>query len=214
MSIDFALRALRYAMPLIAAAIALISLLKKSSDDKNKTKRALRLSMCLVVAALAVTLGIQFLDDMRQERSAEAQLRRNNELLEQVVRGQYPFQNIRASYQFYVPNTLGGIREYEEHLQDVMPKITSHVSSPKYRQTNDIRVAMLEPAPGVMFCQNSPFMPSQGKHPEAARLVSTLNVRVLFYRKPARPEQWPLFVVTGVGAVQPDVEMWFTGGDR
>ena len=29
-----------------------------------------------------------------------------------------------------------------------------------------------------------------------------------------RPEQWPLFVVTGADAIQPDVEMWFTGGDR
>lgn len=27
-------------------------------------------------------------------------------------------------------------------------------------------------------------------------------------------KQWPLFVVTGAGAVQPDVEMWFAGGDR
>jgi len=72
---------------------------------------------------------------------------------------------------------------------------------------------MLEP-PVLMFCQDSPLMPSPAKNPEAAKLVSRLNVRVLLYRKPVRPEQWPLFVVTGASAIQPDVEMWFTGGDR
>lgn len=25
---------------------------------------------------------------------------------------------------------------------------------------------------------------------------------------------WPLFVVTGASAIQPDVEIWFTGGER
>ena len=145
------------------------------------------MSILLVAAALAGTLAIQFLDDLRQERSAEAQLKRNNELLEQVIRGQYPLQNIRASYQLHVPTTLSGIREYEEHLNGAMPQITSQVSSQTYRQTNDIRVAMIEP-PGVMFCQNSPLMPSPAKYPGAARLVGALNVRVLLYRKPVRPE--------------------------
>jgi hypothetical protein len=169
--------------------------------------------MLLIVVAFLGTWGVQFLDDIRQDRSAAAQLKRNNELLEQVIRGQYPLQNIRASYQFHVPTTLGGIREYEGDLNSAMPQITSQVSSQKYRQTNDIRAAMIEP-PGVMFCQNSPLMPSPAKYPGAARLVGALNVRVLLYRKPVRPEEWPLFVVTGASAVQPDVEMWFAGGDR
>jgi hypothetical protein len=212
-SINAALRALRYILPLIAAAIALTSLLKKSTSEGAKAKRTLRWPIFLVIAALAGTWAVQFLDDIRQERSAEAQLKRNNELLEQVIRGQYPLQNIRASYQLHVPITLVGIQGYEEHLNGAMPQITSQVRSPKYRRENDIRAAMIEP-PDVMFCQNSPLMPSPGKYPEAARLVGALNVRVLLYRKPVRPEQWPLFVVTGSSAIQPDVEMWFAGGDR
>src|SRR5713101_5615041 len=113
MGLDFALRALRYVMPLIAALIAFFALVRRGTGDSRK---ALRLSILLVVAALAGTWSIQFLDDLRQERTAEAQLKRNNELLEQVIRGQYPLQNIRASYQFHVPTDLSGIQKYEEFL--------------------------------------------------------------------------------------------------
>ena len=122
MSINVALRALRYILPLIAAAIALTSLLKKSANNSAKAKRTLRWSIFFVAAALAGTWAIQFLDDIRQERSAEAQLKRNNELLEQVIRGQYPLQNIRASYQFHVPSTMVGIQGYEDYLKGVCRK--------------------------------------------------------------------------------------------
>lgn len=191
-------------IPLISAAAALFAVHKKTARWWP--------SILIIVALVAVELS-NFTDDLRQSRSATEQLKRNNELLEQVIRGQYPLQNVRASYQFHVPITFVGIQGYEEHLNGVMPQITSQVRSSKYRQANDIRAAMIEP-PDVMFCQNSPLMPSPVKYPEAARLVGALNVRVLLYRKPVRPEQWPLFVVTGAGPIQPDVEMWFTGGDR
>jgi hypothetical protein len=212
-TIDFAFHALRYVMPAIAAAIALISVVKRNKDDSGKAKRASGWFISLIIAALAGAWGIQFLDDVRQQRSAETQLKRNSELLEQVIRGQYPLQNIRASYQLHVPTTLGGMQDYEERLNGAMSQISSQVASAKYRQTNDIRVATIEP-PGLLFCQNSPLMPSPAKNPEAAQLVGKLNVRVLLYRKPVWPEQWPLFVVTGASAVQADVEMWFAGGDR
>lgn len=217
MSNHVALQFLRYALPLITAVIALVSINKKTADDNRKAKRTSRRVSnalnVLIVTALLATLGIQFADDRRQENSAAEQLKRNNELLEQVIRGQYPLQNIRASYQLHVPLTYSGVEEYERRLNGAMPQITSEVSSAKYRQSNDIRIAMLEP-PGLMFCQNSPFMPSAAKNPEAARLVDGLNVRVLLYRQPVQPEQWPLFVVTGTSSVQPDIEMWFAGGDR
>ncbi|MDQ2974151.1 MAG: hypothetical protein M3R69_01920 [Acidobacteriota bacterium] len=214
MNNDVLLQLLRYALPLITAAIALRAINKRTAEDNRKAKRTSRLaSNALILTALLATWGIQFTDDRRQQKSAAEQLKRNNVLLEQVIRGQYPLQNIRASYQLQVPLTFSGIEEYERRLNGSMPQITSQVSSSKYRQSNDIRIATLEP-PGLMFCQNSPFMPSMATNPGAARLFGALNVRVLLYRKPVKPEQWPLFVVTGAGPVQPDVEMWFAGGDR
>jgi len=211
---DSLLHFLRYALPLITAVIALVSINKRSAPDIPKAKRNwLYVSSALIVMAFLTSWGIQVTDDRRQEKSAAEQLKRNNELLELVIRGQYPLQNIRASYQLHVPQTFSGVQEYERRLNGSMPEITSKVSSAKYRQINDIRVAMFEP-PGLMFCQNSPFMPSAATNPQAVRLFGALNVRILLYRKPVRTEQWPLFVVTGASSVQPDIEMWFAGGDR
>src|SRR6266446_10635728 len=79
---DSTLHALRYALPLITAAIALVSLNKKSADENRKPHPGFRWSMNgLILTALLVTLGIQFTDERRQERSTADQIRRNNELL-------------------------------------------------------------------------------------------------------------------------------------
>lgn len=208
------LHILRYAAPILAAVITIIAFLQKTKDDAGRPTRAGKCYFVLIIAAAIVAIGAQVGDDVRQEQSAAEQLKRNANLLEQVIRGQYPLQNIRASYQFDLPTALPGVEQYRRRLANSMQQIVPELSSSKYRQMNDIRFAMVEPNVGVLFCQKSPLMPSAEKEPDAKRLVGSLNVRLLFYRKPIEPSQWPLFVFTGSDAVQPDIEMWFSGGDR
>jgi hypothetical protein len=214
MGVDQVLHVLRYVALIVAAATAVIAALAKTKDDNGQLTRAGKLYFAFILLASLVAIATQIVDDVRQERSATEQLKRNADLLEQVIRGQYPLRNIRASYQFDVPAALPGVEHYRRRLADAMPQIVPRLSSPKFRQLNDIRFAMVEPNIGIMFCEKSALMPSIAKDADAARLVGSLNVRLLFYRKPVEPGQWPLFVFTGSGAIQPDIEMWFSGGDR
>ncbi|MEK6410130.1 MAG: hypothetical protein AABN34_24660, partial [Acidobacteriota bacterium] len=213
-NIDFLYHFLKYAAPVLAAAMAIVTLLKKTRDDSGRITTAGRWFYALIIFFLLVGVVTQIADDLRQARSTAEQLKRNTYLLEQVVRGQYPLYNVRASYQLRVPIDLPGVAGYEQRLNGSMLQIAQQLSSEKYRHANDIRMAIIEPHVRLLFCQNSPFMPSVSADPEVARLVGALNVRVLLYRKRVKPEQWPLFVFTGTSAVQPDLEMWFSGGDR
>jgi len=100
--IDLVFHTLRYAIPVISAVIALVAVHKKTARWWPIT---------LIIAAMLAIEASTFTDDLRQFRSATEQLKRNNELLEQVIRGQYPLQNVRASYQLRVPIT--SIRRFE-----------------------------------------------------------------------------------------------------
>jgi hypothetical protein len=211
---DLVYHILKYVALILAAVMALITLVKKTRDDVGQLTRHGKWYYALIILFLAIGLGSQIADDRRQARSTTEQLQRNTDLLEQVVRGQYPLQNIRASYQLRIAKDLPGVQEYEERLNSSISQVVRQLSSVKYRQANDIRSAVLEPEPIILFCQNSRLMPSALKDPEAARLVGALNVRVLLYRKRVAVERWPSSVVTGASALQPDVEMWFSGGDR
>jgi hypothetical protein len=211
---DLVYHILKYVALILAAVMALITLVKKTKNDAGQLTRHGKWYYALIILFLAVGLASQIADDRRQARSTTEQLQRNTVLLEQVVRGQYPLQNIRASYQLRVTRDLPGIQKYEERLNTSISQVVRQLSSAKYRQANDIRSAIIKPEPIILFCQNSPLMPSVLRDPEAARLVGALNLRVLLYRKRVAVERWPTFVVTGASALQPDVEMWFSGGDR
>jgi hypothetical protein len=214
MAVDRVLNILRYSALILTFAMAVIALLRKTKRDDGQLTRAGKWYFALIIFSVLVAFGTQIAEDVRQEQSTAEQLKRNAHLLEQVIRGQYPLQNIRASYQFSVPAALPGVEQYQRRLGNSMSQIVPWLSSPRYRQLNDIRFAMVEPDIGIMFCEKSALMPSATKDPDAARFVASLNVRLLFYRKPVEPGQWPLFVFTGSDAVQPDAEMWFSGGDR
>ncbi len=214
MNVDLLYRILKFVAPLAPAVMALVSLLLKTKDDSGRLTRAGKWSVALVILAAVLAVVTQVAETIRQYRSTEQQLKRNSNLLEQVLRGQYRLENIRASYQLQIPTSLPDVQKYEQRLNGSLPQIAKEALLEKYRQANDIRSAIIEPHTDILFCQNSPLMPSVREEPDAARLVSSLNVRVLLYRKPVKPDRWPLFVVTGAGALQADVEMWFSGGDR
>lgn len=88
MNIDFLYHALKYVALVLTAVIALIALRKKTIAESGGLTKAGRWYSTFIIAAVLVAIGTQLLDDMRQARSTSEQLKRNAELLEQVIRGQ------------------------------------------------------------------------------------------------------------------------------
>jgi hypothetical protein len=213
-TLDLGSHLLRYAALIVTTVMAVIALLKRTRDKTGPLTFAGRFYFALIIGSSLVAILTQVADDVRQAQSAAQQLKHNTYLLEQIVRGQYPLQNIRASYQLDVPSALPGVEDYERRLANSMQRVVPRLSSPRYRQANDVRFALIEPEVCILFCQKSPLMPSAERDVGARRLVASLSVRLLLYRRPVEPKQWPLFVYTGSDAVQPDIEMWFSMGDR
>lgn len=215
MSLSLVSHVLRYAALAMAAVMAVLAFLRKTKDEAGRPSPSGKWYLGILFIATLVAFGTQFVDDVRQERSTAEQIRANSDLLEQVIRGQYPLQGIRASYQVSMPTMLPGVEKYQRRLADSMPQIIFGLPSTRYRQAHDIRSAIMAPSDvRVMFCSKSPLMPSPSREMDAARLVGSLNIRLLLYRNPVDPSRWPLYVFTGAVAVEPDVEMWFAGGDR
>lgn len=213
--LDFFANLLKYVGLILTPTMAIIAFTQKTKDAKTgRLNRVGRRYVTIIIVCAVVTLASAAVENARQARSTAEQLKRNKFLLEQVIRGQYPLQNVKASYQFDVPATWPGIARYEAELDARMPTIASNAASREFRQTNDIWLIQLPPTEAIMFCEHSPFMPSAKTNPEAAQLVGALNVRILLYRRPVDPAEWPLFVPTGKTAVQPDLEMWFASGNR
>lgn len=212
--LDIAIHIFKYLALAVTAAMAIVSLVKKTRSESGDLTVAGKKYLNLLIVSSSVAVLTQILGDIREARSTSEQLRRNNELLEEVIKGQYPLEGIRASYQARIPDNAVGIDRYKERLSTARPQIISHISAPLYRQQNGIRAAVTSPTTIFLFCGSSPFLPSAPKEADAARLVSSVNVRLLFYRTPVQPAEWPMFVYTGTTSVQPDIEMWFSGGDR
>jgi hypothetical protein len=97
---------LKYLGALLALVVGLLVLHTKIKDDTTgKLTRPGEFYRVLIVLAGVTVIGVQVVDDVRsararrqQELSSQDQLKHNAQLLEEVIRGQYPLQNLKLTY--------------------------------------------------------------------------------------------------------------------
>jgi len=209
---------LKYLGALLALFVGLLVLHTKIKDDTTgKLTRPGKFYRVLIVLAGLTVIGVQVVDDVRsararrqQELSTQDLLTHNAQLLEEVIRGQYPLQNLKLTYAAVLPLSDRGTAAYETRLASQMPSLQEQLL--KRRQVAGARfwVAVSDAVQSVTFCSDSPLFPrSSGPEQSLRKVVEGAGVRLLLYRTPVEITRAPLFVWTGFTAVQSDIEMTF-----
>ena len=137
--LSFIANLFKYVGLILTPTLAIVAFTQKTRDEKTgRLTRVGKRYVGLIIVSAAITLASAAVENARQARGAAEQLKRNTFLLEQVLRGQYPLQGIKASYQFDVPATWPGITKYEAELDARMPNIAANAASQSFRKSNDI----------------------------------------------------------------------------
>jgi hypothetical protein len=201
---------LKYVGVLISTALGVLGLITTVRDEQTDkiTRRGWRLLACIVGSGVVV-IATQAFDDIKNDAERAAEAKKTNNLLEQVIRGQYPLRDVRLSGSVQLSLEDKTLTELQNRF---LPAVNTARDSFSRGERFPAGIARSFFARDKLLsaevCRDSPLYPRFDTEPIATPLLSRMAFVLRFYRTPISGKDYP-YHPRIVRDAEPDIEMAF-----
>jgi hypothetical protein len=204
---------LKYVGSILTVVLGVLAVIAKVRDDGTHriTRQGWTLLICIISAG-AVAITFQVFEDFQKETERDDATRKTNELLEQVIRSQYPLRDVQLSCAVEVD--AKALAPFDgRFLQTVTAARAAITAGAKF--STDISGYGLSNGvvDRVLACRDSALYPRADSETQAYALVEQMKFVLRLYRTPISSAAYPYrrygHARFSASTPPPDIEMLF-----
>lgn len=199
---------LKYLGAALTTFLGILGLIGEFRDQRSgRITRTGRLLLIGIVVSGVIVIATQIGDDLQQESA-------RTELLEQIVRGQYPLRNVRLSCWTDVAME-GDLRRYRDRVLSTFTEAKTAITAGAYSVPgiSGWGGSVDKPIDYISVCKQSQLFPSIETEAFAHSVFEKMEVMLHFYRRPVAVSAYPFHVVgkhrLSADLAVPDLTMTF-----
>ncbi len=203
---------LKYVASTLTVVLGVLGVITTVRDDQTReiTRQGWTLLICIIASGIIV-ITLQVFEDVQKEAERDAAARKTNELLEQVIRSQYPLRDVQISCSIGVEaSRLAPFpARFLPAVTAARAAMTAGESSPAGLSRS---MRMNGAISSVGACRDSGLYPRPDREPFAYALVEQPRFVLRFYKTPIASAAYPYrYSPTrfSPSTVAPDLEMLF-----